>query len=97
MQQKRMWYMTKVFNQNNFYIYYLIAKPLFIIAARRRFSHGEIKRSQTCGDILAHSSMHISFNSARFFRLLFRIFFFSVPLRFSIGLGPRIGLATGEH
>ena len=22
-----------------------------------------IKRSQTCGDILAHSSMHISFNS----------------------------------
>ena len=46
--------------------------------------HDEIKRSQA-SDILALSSMHISFNSARFFGLLYRILFFSAPQTFSVG------------
>ena len=61
-------------------------KALFIITARRRFPYNEIKHSQTCGDILAHSSMDISFNLAEFLGLLWRILFFSDPQRFSIGL-----------
>ena len=61
-------------------------KPLFIITARRLFPYDEIKRSQTCGDIFAHSSMHISFNFERFFRLLCRILFFHLPQWLSIGL-----------
>ena len=44
----------------------LVANPLLIISALRRFSYDEIKRSQTCGDILAHTSMHVYFSFARF-------------------------------
>ena len=57
-----------------------------ITTARRLFLYDEIKCLQTCGDILAHSPMHISFNSARYFGILSRILFFSVPQGFSIGV-----------